>query len=149
DLALGANSSCVRDNQGGVLCWGDSSSGQLGNGSTNFQNNPTPGRVLAPMGMSGNLSDVVAISAGDYHACVVRSDMTAWCWGSNLSGELGSGSTTPQDYAFPSQVRDPNNTSFLTQVVSVAAGQNHSCAARSDGTVWCWGDNSKGELGNS
>ncbi len=86
------------------------------------------------------LSDVIAISAGEYHSLAVRSDGTAWAWGDNLYNQLGDGTTTMR--ATPVQV------SGLTGVTKVAGSYLHSLALKSDGTVWAWGANYSGQLGN-
>lgn len=83
-----------------------------------------------------------AIGAGVSHACAVRDDGTAWCWGSNNFGQLGDGSTTDRDA--PVQVAAPG----LPKLVAIAGGLEHTCAVGADKTVWCWGHNNVGQLGN-
>src|SRR4051794_19863870 len=85
--------------------------------------------------------DMVQIAGGDYHTVAVRQDGTVWAWGSDLSGGLGNGAPNTNS-AIPVQV------SGLTGVRQVAAGQYHSLAVKSDGTVWAWGSDSAGQLGN-
>jgi alpha-tubulin suppressor-like RCC1 family protein len=70
------------------------------------------------------------VSAGGYHACGVRTDQTLWCWGYNGYGEIGQGSTATTSYTTPQQVTG-------TTWASVAAGYYHTCATRTDGTLWC------------
>lgn len=70
---------------------------------------------------------------GDRHACVVRTDGTVWCVGSNEFGQLGDG--TRNDSIEPVRVQG------LAQAVSVVAGTNHTCAGLADESVWCWGVN--------
>src|SRR4030081_1738068 len=67
----------------------------------------------------------------------------AWAWGLNSDGELGNGSATRY-----SGLSTPGQVVNLSQVVSVAGGDGHSLALRSDGTVWAWGNNGWGQLGN-
>src|SRR3979490_3447829 len=67
----------------------------------------------------------------------------AWAWGLNSDGELGNGSATRY-----SGLSTPGQVVNLSQVVSVAGGDDHSLALRSDGTVWAWGNNGWGQLGN-
>jgi alpha-tubulin suppressor-like RCC1 family protein len=67
---------------------------------------------------------------------------TAWCWGHNSDAELGDGTTT--DSSTPVQVGTATNWT----TISAAAGGYHSCGVRGDGTAWCWGQNSGGELGD-
>ena len=79
------------------------------------------------------------LTAGYRHTCGVSTDGTAWCWGSNSSGQLGNG--TPFDSAFPVQVGTAATWATL------AAGDHHTCGVRTDGTAWCWGANNTGQLG--
>jgi hypothetical protein len=80
------------------------------------------------------------VALGNLHGCAIRKDGTLWCWGNNQQGQLGTGNNEPQ--AMPVQL------SHLTQeVISVAAGGYHTCAALSDGSVWCWGSSEYGALG--
>jgi alpha-tubulin suppressor-like RCC1 family protein len=73
--------------------------------------------------------------------CALKSDTTVWCWGRNGSGQLGDGTTT--DRSRPVQVAN------LTGVVSVDTGGNDfACALKSDETMWCWGSNGTGQLGD-
>ena len=88
------------------------------------------------------LSNVVAISAGGTHSLALRSDGTVWAWGKNSYGELGyTGCTSP--------CPTPTQVSGLPGVVAIAVGRNHSLGLASDGTVWTWGLNSVGQLGNA
>jgi alpha-tubulin suppressor-like RCC1 family protein len=119
-------------NRHAVLSWGANDSAQLGNGTT--QSSTLPGAV------SGLGTGVIQVSAGDSHSLAVRSDGSAWAWGSNLGGQLGDGSYTAYG--------EPIHVPGLTQVIQVAAGAGHSLALRSDGTVWAWGDNNRGQIGD-
>jgi RHS repeat-associated protein len=119
-------------NDGKVLACGKNQWGQLGNG--NQVDRQTFSTVT-------NLSDVVAIAAGGYHSIALRADGTVWTWGANGSGELGNNSTA-QFSAAPVQVTN------LSNVIEITAGLYHSLALKSDGTVWGWGYNANGELGN-
>ena len=87
---------------------------------------------------------VTDLSAGEGHSCAVRSDGTVWCWGANMTGQLGDGSYDSS--ATPVQVV---TTTGMTSAVAVAAGYNHTCAIDGSGAVWCWGDNTAGELGDN
>jgi alpha-tubulin suppressor-like RCC1 family protein len=114
--------------------WGNNTWGQLGNGTTT--GSTAPGELTQ--------TEWQQISTGASHSCGIRVDGTAWCWGSNYAGQLGDGS--PNDgpgRSIPTQVGTATNWATIT-----AAGLLHTCATRTDGTAWCWGGNTRGELGD-
>lgn len=80
------------------------------------------------------------VTAGGYHSCALMPDQTVWCWGQNITGQLGDGSKT--DSLVPVQV------SGLPPAIDVAAGEYHTCAVDTSNQVWCWGSDAYGELGN-
>jgi cysteine-rich repeat protein len=102
-------------------------------------------------GITATISGVTAVSVGMTHRCAVMTDGTARCWGVNGAGELGDGTNTESSTPVP--VAD------LVGAVAIAVGggffgghvwvdAGHTCAVLSDGTAWCWGANSYGQLGN-
>ncbi len=152
-VAAGREHSLALLNNGTVMAWGRNANGQLGNGctiGTNCNNSSMPMQVVGPSG-AGALGDVVAIAAGGAHSLAVRADGGVWAWGSNGSGQLGTGcdfGTGCPDSSVPVQVRGVGGTGFLTAVVALAGGGDHSLALKLDGTAWAWGFNSDGQLGN-
>ncbi len=82
-----------------------------------------------------------AIAAGEYFSLALKSDGTVWAWGANYNGQLGIGTTV-------SEQDTPMQTSGLSGIVAVAAGASHGLALKNDGTVWAWGNNSYGQLGD-
>jgi alpha-tubulin suppressor-like RCC1 family protein len=133
----GAHTIALRED-GTVWAYGENGSGQLGDGTDVDKNNPT--RLSA-------LSGVVSVVAGTNHTLAVKADGTAWAWGANGYNQLGDGTTTNR--LSPVQVKDPSDPSgFLTGVVRVAAGERYSMALKSNGTVWSWGYNYTGQLGD-
>ena len=132
-VATGYGHSVALTRDGMVWAWGDNEFGQLGNGTT------TDSRI--PVRVSG-LSGVIAIAAGGYHSIALKSDGTVWTWGQNWDGQLGSGAWTDNSLI-------PVQVSGLTGVVEIAAGGYYSLALKSDGTLWAWGDNEFGQLGNN
>jgi alpha-tubulin suppressor-like RCC1 family protein len=121
------------DSGGDVWAWGDNVRGQLGDGTT--VGHPAPEKVPG-------LTGFVQVSAGSRFSLGLRADGTVWAWGANDSGQLGDG--TQQDSAYPHRVADLGD---VTQVAGAFGGQ-HSLALRSDGTVWGWGGNYFGQLGD-
>ncbi|MCS6778048.1 MAG: dockerin type I domain-containing protein [Chloroherpetonaceae bacterium] len=143
-IAVGGAHTLALRRDGTVWAWGNNASGELGDGTTTNRRTPVP--VKGPGG-SGVLTGVTALAARSGCSMALRPDGTVWAWGRNFYGQLGDGTTT--DRSTPVQVRGPNNTGFLTDIVAVAPGGNHTVALRSDGTVWAWGDNEYGQLGNN
>ena len=86
------------------------------------------------------LTGVIGIDAGYGYNCVLKMDVTVWCWGNNDRGQLGDGSTTTR--SSPAQVTN------LTEVIGIGLGPFHACARKRDGSVWCWGDNTSGQIGD-
>jgi len=123
--------------------WGDNSFGQLGTGSD--QGVSTVTNELA------RLNDVAAVAAGSADGYALLKDGTVWAWGDNSLGQLGGGKcsstaagrrTACLGSSIPQEVPD------LTDVVAIAAGGDSGYALRGNGTVWAWGDDGFGELGN-
>jgi alpha-tubulin suppressor-like RCC1 family protein len=133
-VAIGQQHTVALSNDGTVWAWGVNQYGQLGDGTTIAR--PYPARVQFADGST--LTNVVAVAAGDYHTLALRSDGTVWAWGYNWYGQLGDG-TNLNFRINPLQVSQAPNGVVLSNVVGVAAGENHSIVLRGDGTVWAWG----------
>jgi len=118
---------------GTVWAWGDNRYGELGIGSYSDTNTP----VQVP-----GLTGIVSVSAGGYHSLALTADGKVWAWGDNRFGQLGNGRSLDNNSVVPVQV------SGLTGILAISAGGAHSLALKSDGTVWAWGWNSYGQLGN-
>lgn len=140
-IEMGSGQSCALLDPGTVECWGNGFHGRLGDGTTTSRT--TAARVTVSGG--GDLTNATQLSVGNDLGCVRRGDGTAWCWGGNGRGELGDGTTTDRTRAV--QVLRSGG-GVLTDVVGVAAGLFVSCAWRTDGSAWCWGENSRGEVGD-
>jgi alpha-tubulin suppressor-like RCC1 family protein len=134
-IAAGYQFACVVTDAGGVKCWGDNESGQLGNGTTS--ETPVPGVV----NVAGLASGVTAIAAGGFHACALTIAGGVRCWGDNLYGQLGDGST--EDRSAPVDV-----VGLSDDVAAISLGWSHTCALTSAGSVKCWGNNPFGGLGD-
>ena len=133
-VAPGDQHTCATRANGTLWCWGDNAYGDLGIGNQTGQDRPRPVTTPAAGGWAN-------VTAGGDHTCAIRSGGTLWCWGDNAYGELGIGNQTGQDR--PRPVTTPAAGGWA----SVTAGGDHTCAIRSGGTLWCWGDNAYGELG--
>jgi alpha-tubulin suppressor-like RCC1 family protein len=132
-MAGGTFHTCALTATGGVKCWGLNSLGQLGDGTN--ENHHTPVDVV------GLSSPVIAITAGNLHTCALTSAGSVMCWGYNLYGQLGDGTTT--DSNTPVAVNG-----LGSGVVAIDAGTNFTCAVKASGSVMCWGRNQSGQLGN-
>ena len=131
-LAASAEHTCALMDDGTARCWGDNAVGDLGDGTGILRSSPVT---------VANVGPAASIVAGGVHSCALLVSGFVSCWGQNGFGELGNG-------GFPPVSLTPVTTIGLADVVSIAAGFFHTCAVRSDGTVWCWGDNSAGQIGN-
>ena len=133
-LALGQQHACAVVN-GALSCWGLDDDGQLGTPPV------TPGVGQAASSVPGTASWTVP-AAGERHSCGLDASGRVWCWGANVEGQLGQGDQYPgQDQPLPVQVGTNRDWTF------VATGQGHSCGIRAPGTLFCWGRNTDGELG--
>jgi len=131
-VALGAG--------GNVLTWGENSFGQLGTGNNDGSGIPV---VVADSDGTGILNKVTAIAAGREHTLALKSDGTVLAWGKNDQGQLGLDPTATAASNLPVQVAG------LTSIIGIASAGAHSLALKSDGTVWTWGGNGSGQLGDN
>jgi len=131
-LSPGEEYSCVLMAAGGAMCWGDNRYGQLGDGTTEARTTP-----VAVQGLAEGAS---ALAAGNSHTCAVMRAGGVRCWGDNVSGQLGNGTTTGSTV--------PVDVAGLSgAAAAVAAGNGHTCALLRSGGVQCWGYNAGGQLG--
>jgi len=131
-IAAGMGYTLMLKSDGTVWAWGGNANGQLGDGTKTSRTVPV--HVM---------SDVTAISACSLHSLALKSDGTVWAWGWNYHGQVGDGNSgAGADKSTPFKI------SSLTDVVAISAGSGHSLALKSDGTVWAWGANTNGQLGD-
>jgi alpha-tubulin suppressor-like RCC1 family protein len=124
-----------------LMAWGNNYFGQLGDG-TYGDNRATPVKVG---GLRG--AEVEALAGGQGHTLALRGDGAVLAWGYNRDGELGNG--TNEDSPTPVVVKDSHDpTGHLGGVRAIAAGSSHGLALKEDGSVWAWGANDQGQLGN-
>jgi alpha-tubulin suppressor-like RCC1 family protein len=138
-ISAGGSHTCAVTTSGGAKCWGRNNLGQLGDGTTTNR--------LTPVDVVGLTTGVASIQGskmpGDYHSytCAVTVSGGAKCWGGNLYGQLGDGTTN--------QRLSPVTVSGLSSgVASISPGAIHTCAVTNSGGAKCWGYGGSGNLGN-
>jgi uncharacterized protein YjdB len=133
-VSAGKKFGCGITSASRLYCWGNDEFGQVGNGSDGAGETPS----LAVTVKNERFSTV---SAGAEHACALNLSGRAFCWGNDSHGQLGDhhkiNSTTPI----------PVNDSLLV-FSTISAGGRHTCGLSISGTAYCWGDGSRGQLGN-
>lgn len=161
ELAAGGTRSCVRDDAGKVACWGGNVS--MGPFGKSYAGSTTPVEV-------SNLEEPQELCAGQVFACARRRGGRVSCWSSEEAapaaseiagavdatalrcGEAGGCIITAQGGArcwswVAEGAGSVTDVPSLSQVLNVAVGSEHRCAVKTDGSVWCWGRNSDGQLG--
>jgi alpha-tubulin suppressor-like RCC1 family protein len=135
-IAAGWCHSCAVDASGRVHCWGIGRDGQLGHGAASRERSPR----LVP-----ELTDVIDVDVGAGFSCAVRAGGDVMCWGSNDDGQLGDGTTVDSE--------TPVAAVGVADAIEVSTGSyfagSYTCALLHSGTIWCWGDNGAGMLGDS
>ena len=126
---------CATDTtQRRAVCWGANNSGQLGI-PADATIHPTPALVTSPIAL-------LWLTAGANHTCGVGNDEKMWCWGDNREGQLGAVTAT-DDTHVKQQVGSGGKWK------TVYAGDAHTCALDTGGGLWCWGNNTHGQLGDN
>jgi len=127
-VATGSSHTCAVKTDGTLWCWGDT-----GDADTEWE----PAQV-------GSLTTWKRVAAnGGHHTCGLQTDGSLWCWGRSDHGEMGNGIASPPYWTTePVRAGDPTST-----WIDVDAGLLHTCAIKSDRTLWCWGYNDAGQLG--
>ena len=141
-MSVGTYNTCVIASDDKVYCWGSNAYGQVGNNSL------TDSNVPVAVNTTGVLAGktIKQISVGHYRACAIASDDKMYCWGNNMGGALGNGSTA--DSHIPVSV---NMSGVLAGKVirRISIGAFHTCAYATDNKIYCWGSNNYGQLGNN
>ncbi len=132
-VSLGIYHSCALKTNGSAWCWGSNGTGSLGDGTTTNR--------LTPVAVSG-MTTAAMLMVGWNHSCAVKTDGSAWCWGYNNMGQLGTNNTTT--YTTPYAVSGLG----AGTTAAIDGGDSASCAVETDGSAWCWGQNTEGRLGD-
>jgi alpha-tubulin suppressor-like RCC1 family protein len=133
DVAAGESHSVMRTTAGKVYAWGGNDAGQVGNGATT--------NAPAPVEVSG-ANVYVSIAAGGQHTLAIRQDGALFGWGDNEFGQVGIEADTNDNVLAPTRVGKDSDWATIT------GGGLHSMAIRTDGTLWTWGANADGQLGD-
>lgn len=133
-VVVGTYHACAILTDGSLRCWGDNSSGELGDGTTTDSAAPTQ-----VVGLDGGAA--AKVSAGGSHTCAVSVGGGVQCWGNNTDGQLGDGTTT-------NRLTPVDVVGLGSPAVDVTAGERYSCAALANGAAKCWGNNEFGQLGD-
>ncbi|MEO6069697.1 MAG: T9SS type A sorting domain-containing protein [Chitinophagaceae bacterium] len=137
--AAGIQHTLAIKNDGTLWSWGLNNHGQLGYNTFDSSNNKdTNAYVPRQVGTDNNWK---SITAGYYYSLGLKTDGTLWAWGENKYGQLGIGLVTTESQINPVQVGTDNNW------MQISAGYNTVEAIKTNGTLWGWGDNMKGQLG--
>lgn len=120
-----------------AYCWGAAfGTGRLGNNATSDE--AIPAKVF-------NVSGAIDLGKGHNHNCAALKNGDVWCWGNNSDGQLGNGTTTSSNRPVKANITDVIN---IDTSRSEYDGGESTCAVKRDGTIWCWGSDHEGQLGN-
>lgn len=145
-IKSGERFSLALRSDGSVWSFGYNADGEVGDGTTIDRYSPVQ---VHDTGNVGFLSGITAISGGgDYgHSLALKNDGTVWAWGFNSYGGLGD--NTNNTRTSPVQVHGEGNVGFLSNTNALAAGDGFSLALKNDSTIFAWGQDNFGQLGDS
>jgi len=136
-IRAGLKHTCAVNATGVAFCWGDNTWGQLGDNSKT--------RRLKPVRVAGTVK-FLRLAAGAIHSCGIGTDKHGYCWGKNGKGELGDGTTATR--LKPTAVAGGRSWRQIWVGTELAQfTQSHTCGVTTDKRAFCWGDNSRGQLG--
>jgi len=135
-VSTGASHMMTITSDGTLWGWGNNRRGQLGDGTTINRDMPV---------QIGTSTDWISVTAQDLHTIALKNDGSLWAWGVNHRGQFGDNRTIGYEYAILSPVSININTTWI----SVDTSSFHTVALCDNGSIWAWGSNLSGELGNS
>ena len=146
-IAAGGSHSLALCSDGTLFAWGLNTSGQIGDNSTTQRTLPV--KVNTSLGTSILAGKTVTgIAAGGSHSLALCSDGTVAAWGLNASGQLGDNTTTNRPVPVAVNALKGTSPLYGKAVTTITAGDSHSLALCSDGTLLAWGGNASGQLGD-
>ena len=134
ELEFGPNFACGIWDGGEMRCAGANASGQRGDGTV-------AGRYESDFSVVDASGPWVQVDVGSSHACARHDNGTVWCWGDNARGQLGVGGELPE-------ARSPVQVLGIEDAVDLGVGFRHTCVLSADESVFCWGRNGQGQLGD-
>ena len=137
EVSPGTDHTCGVTRDSTAYCWGRAAFGMLGLGERPGPQHTRPAPVVGGLRF-------VTVSTGDYHACGLRADGAAYCWGLNERGQVGDGTDLEDAEGRWSPVPVTGGLRFT----AVSAGGNHTCGLAADSAAYCWGSNGAGQLGD-
>jgi len=142
EVAAGWHHSLALDSEGNIFAWGANGRGQLGSGTLGGGSN-----VPVAVDMTGMLADrnIIQVAAGNNHSLALDSEGNIFAWGIGINGQLGDGAAT--DSGVPVVV-DTSGVLAGRKIIQISAGGSHSLALDSEGSIFAWGGNWDGQLGN-
>lgn len=147
EISAGNGHTCALQASGSVWCWGLDADGQLGDGPATAETcsgpypcSTRPVQVVASTGFT-------AVDAGRYFTCAVAVGGAGYCWGFNGDGQLGT-DQSPGAANVPIAIHPPAGSTEALSLQAIASARLSACAVATDGTAWCWGRNTDGQLGN-
>ncbi|MBT4760960.1 MAG: hypothetical protein HOO06_04610 [Bdellovibrionaceae bacterium] len=137
-MEAGRSHGCMLSS-GSVYCWGDNAMGQMGTGDMYMRNEPQ----IPDFGFPEKFKDV---ATGDSFSCALTEGGEVYCWGDNNSGQIGQG-TDSNSSPSVTMYTNPQKLDQLSNIVDISAGLDHACALEFSGSIYCWGNNSDGQIG--
>jgi len=136
-IAAGGYHAMAVKTDGALWAWGYNNTGQLGDGTATSRN--TPVKIMG---------SVAAVSAGVSHSCAIKTDGSLWAWGGNGFGQIGDGAGGSKNANSKKGDYTAAPIKIMDSAAAVSAGGYHTAAVKADGSLWAWGDNEYGQLGD-